>query len=138
MANEVFKIVEITLQDGTPVLLRPLPIGPLRRFMESWEKASDLDPNDDGFDVFINCCGIALERTFEKDERFQTLRANSDERERGEVLSEKYRDFLLDTLDIETIYKIIEICAGIKLNDPKLLEAAEKVLAEQAGATSTS
>ncbi len=30
----------------------------------------------------------------------------------------------LDVLDQLTVFKIIEVCGGIKLNDPKLMEAA--------------
>ena len=138
MANEVFRIVEITLQDGTDVRLRPLPIGPLRRFMSAWEATNDLTENEDGFDVLINCSGIALESTFKGNEMFPNgLRADADEREKGEVLSEKYKEYLTETLDLDTIYLVLEVCGGIKLNDPKLLEAAEKALME-AGQTSTS
>lgn len=38
----------------------------------------------------------------------------------------------LDILDQLTVFKIIEICGGIKLNDPKLMEMAIKA-ADQAG-----
>lgn len=34
------------------------------------------------------------------------------------------RDKLEDILDMPTIYKVIEICGGIKLDDPNLLAAA--------------
>lgn len=129
MATEVYKREEIVLQDGTEVLLRPLPIGPLRRFMEAWEAIKELPDGDDGFDVFINCAGIGLERNFTS--KFDRLKANADEKEKGEVLSAEYKEYLLDILDLDTIYKVLEITGDIKLNDPKLMEAALAAVAEQ-------
>lgn len=39
-------------------------------------------------------------------------------------------DWLEEALDEPTIYKIIEVCAGIKLNDPNLLAAAAAAMAQ--------
>lgn len=137
MATQVYQTVEITLQDDTDVVLKPLPIGALRRFMAAWEKISDIEEGDDGFDVFINCCGIALEKNF-KGKFDEGLRASVAEQEKGEFLSPEYKEYLVDTLDLDTIYKILDIAAGIKLNDPKLMEAAlEAQRAAALGKTST-
>lgn len=122
MASEVYEVEEIALQDGKDVTLRPLPIGRLRRFMKAWGKFSEADTDDDGFTVFINCAGIALEENFKG--QFDSLKATKEEQDNGEFLSEEYREHLEDVLDLETIYKILEVCGGIKLNDPKLIEAA--------------
>lgn len=122
MATQVYAKEEIVLQDGAEVTLKPLPIGRLRRFMEAWGKISELPEGDDGFDVFINCAGIALEDNFKG--RFDALKASSDEKEKGEFLSEQYKDYLLETLDLDTIYRVLDIAGGIKLNDPKIIEAA--------------
>ena len=134
MANKVYSTEEITLQDDTEVLLKPLPIGRLRRFMAAWEKIGNLPDGDDGFDVFINCCGVALEENFKG--KFESLKANASEQEEGEFLSADYKEYLLDTLDLDTIYKILEVSGGIKLNDPKLMEAALEAQA-QLGKSST-
>lgn len=130
MATRVYNVEQIELQDGKDVTLKPLAIGRLRRFMEAWSKASDLPEGDDGFGVFINCSGIALEENFKG--QFESLRANKEESAEGEFLSAEYKEYLEDTLDLDTIYKILEVSGGIKLNDPKLLEAA--LAAEQLGA----
>lgn len=135
MANKVYNTEEITLQDDTDVVLKPLPIGRLRRFMEAWEKIGDLPEGDDGFDVFVNCAGIALEENFKG--KFDALKATADEREKGEFLAGDYKEYLLDTLDLDTIYKILEVSGGVKLNDPKLMEAAMEAQKEL-GKTSTS
>ena len=123
MATAVYKQEEITLQDGKDVTLRPLAIGRLRRFMTAWQEFSKAEDDNDGFTVFINCAGISLEENFKGD--FDALKASKDEQEKGEFLSEEYKEYLEEVLDLDTIYKILEVCGGIKLNDPKLLEAAQ-------------
>lgn len=122
MATQVYTKEDIVLQDGIEVTLKPLPIGRLRRFMEAWEKISELPDGDDGFDVFINCAGIALEDNFKG--KFDALKASADEKEKGEFLSEEYKTYLLDTLDLDTIYRVLDVAGSIKLNDPKIIEAA--------------
>lgn len=127
MASSVYNEESIALQDGKEVTLRPLPIGALRRFMEAWGKFSDVKSEDDGFTVFVNCAGIALEKDFKED--FDNLKANETQRKKGEFLSPEYKEHLEDVLDLDTIYKILEVCGGINLNiDPKAMEEAEKNL----------
>lgn len=130
MANKVYNEETLTLQDDTEVTVRPLPIGRLRRFMEAWEKFGEIKSDQDGFNVFINCAGIAIEHEFKG--KFDSLKAPASAE--GEWLSEEYKDYCEEVLDLDTIYKIIEVAGGLKLNDPKLLEAAmEAARAEQAG-----
>jgi len=120
MATRAYKVEELTLQDDTDVVVKPLPIGPLRRFMEAWKATQDLKADEDGFSIFINCCGIALEKNFKG--QFDSLRAPNNAE--GEFLSEEYKNYLEEVLDIETIYVVMDVAGGIKLNDPKLMEAA--------------
>jgi hypothetical protein len=130
MATRAYKVEELTLQDDTDVVVKPLPIGPLRRFMDAWKATADLGEGDDGFNIFVNCSGIALEKNFKNDPKFDEegrtnpLAANVSEKQQGEFLSPKYKEYLEDVLDIETIYVIMDVAGGIKLNDPKLMEAA--------------
>lgn len=122
MATKIYKEKDIQLQDGTEVTLRPMPIGRLRRFMAVWEEFKDIDEDEDkSLDIFVNCSGIALEKelseTFEDDTKGTG----------GEVLSPKYREYLEDVLDMDTIYEIMEVCGGMKLNDPNLLAAVARM-----------
>ena len=118
MATKVYTEEDLTLQDETVVSIRPLNIGRLRRLMKAWKEFEKVgDDEDKSFDVFINCSGIALEHEFK--EKFTETRGKGDE-----VLSSEYREYLEDVLDMDTIYKIMEISAGMKLNDPNLLAAA--------------
>lgn len=130
MATQVYDEKEITLQDGTDVVLRPAPIGRLRRFMDAWGKFAEAQTDDDGFTVFINCSGIALENNFKG--KFDSLKASKEEQEKGEYLSPEYKEYLEDTLDLDTIYTVLDVCGGVKLNDPKLMEQALEA-AEQIG-----
>lgn len=128
MATEVYKKKEITLQDGTDVLLRPLPIARLRRYMKAFDFMGNLDPekDEDGFTVLVNCAGICLEDTFKKLGKFDSgVRAPAEKEAEGEFLSPEYKEYLEETLDTETIFEVLRVCADMDLQDPKLLEAAE-------------
>lgn len=120
MATKAYTAQDISLQDDTDVTVRPLPIGRLRRFLSAWEEIKELEEGDDGFGVFINCCGIALEHEYKGTGKFDSTKST----EAGKHLSDEYREYLEDVLDLETIYLILEVAGGIKLNDPKLMEAA--------------
>lgn len=114
MASEVYTVVEITLQDGEDVELRPLPIAQLRKFMKVWtthlaelsaafeEKGeaalTDESLNDKQYDVYIKLASLALERTM-KDTR----------------TTKEFENYLGDVLDEPTIFKILEVCGGLKL-----------------------
>lgn len=121
MATKIYKEKTIQLQDGVEVTLRPMPIGRLRRFMAVWEEFKDIDDEDKSLDIFVSCSGIALEK--ELSDRFDGDTKGTGE----EALSEKYKEYLEDVLDMDTIYEIMEICGGMKLNDPNLLAAVAKM-----------
>lgn len=123
MATTVYNQEDIVLQDGKEVTLRPLPIGRLRRFMEAWGRFANVKNDDEGFDVFLNCAGIALESEFKG--QFDSLKASKDEQENGQYLSEEYKEYLEDTLDLDTIYKILEVTGGIKFDANLMTEALE-------------
>jgi len=95
--------------------------------MDAWQKGlkSLEGEGGDEFEVFINCSGIALEHDFKG--KFDSLKSTVEGQEKGEYLSPEYKDYLEEVLDLETIYVILEVAGGIKLNDPKLLEAAERL-----------
>jgi hypothetical protein len=125
LANTVYDSKVIKLQDDTEVTLTPLPIGLLKKFMAAWKEFANLETEEQAFDIYINCCGIALSRDFK--EKFEkTLDAET-------VVTEQYREYLEGVLDMDTIYEVLDVCGGLKLYDPKLLEEAQKIAAEQAG-----
>lgn len=128
MATRVYTTEDITLQDGTDVTLKPLAIGRLRRFMDAWREFENVDDDNEGFDVFVNCAGIALEENYK--DKFDNLLPSAEQKKKGLHLNPEYKAELEQVLDLDSIYKILDVCGGIKLNDPKLLEAALQVTNE--------
>jgi hypothetical protein len=132
MATTVYEEVDVTLQDNTDVVLKPLPIAQLRRFMAAWKEMANLKGESDeekeeySFTVFVNCAGIALENQFLALEKFTETRGKG-----KDPLSKEYRDYLENVLDMDTIYKIMEVCGGLKLNDPNLMAALDAAAGNQ-------
>ena len=109
MANTVYDVEEVQLQNGQTAKLKPLSIAELRKFMAVMEKSKTIENENESLDILIEACGIALEK------QLPDLAKNKEELE--------------NALDVPTINKILEVCGGIKLDDPNLIAAA--VLAGQ-------
>ncbi len=106
MATTVYEVVDVELLDGTSLTLRPLKISLLKKFMVEFEKISDEKISSDNIksmDLLLNCAVIAMKQY-------------------NPELAEKEK--LEEVIDMPTIYKIVEVAAGIKLNDPNVLAAA--------------
>jgi len=109
MATTVYDVEEIQLQNGAIVKLKPLTIKELRKFMTAISKTAEVTTEDETLTILIDACAVALEK------QLPELVAN--------------RDAFEDVLDVPTINRILEVCGGIKMDDPNLLAAA--VLAGQ-------
>ena len=106
MATSVYEVVEIELIDGTKIKLRPLKISLLRDFMKRFQGLDNVEiasDNEKSMDLLMDCISIAMKQY-------------------SPELSD--REKLEDVIDLPTVYKIIEIAAGVKLNDPNLMAAA--------------
>jgi len=91
--------------------------------MKAWEAFSDIEDEEQAFDIYINCCGISLEKAVPEKVGEATVE---------QVISDEYRAYLEDVLDMDTIWKVLEICGGMSRPDPKALEEAQKALMERA------
>ena len=109
MATTVYDVEEIQLQNGAIVKLKPLTIKELRKFMVAIAKTAEATTEDETLSILIEACAVALEKQL------------------PDLV--KDIDAFEDTLDVPTINRILEICGGIKMDDPNLLAAA--VLAGQ-------
>ena len=109
MATTVYDVEEIELQNGARVKLKPLTIKELRKFMVAIQRTQEVTSEDETLNILIDACAVALEKQL------------------PELV--KDRDALEDALDVPTINRILEVCGGIKMDDPNLLAAA--VLAGQ-------
>lgn len=109
MATTVYDVEEIELQNGAKAKLKPLSIKQLRKFMEVVKKIQDSQEEDVTLGILIDACAVALETQL------------------PDLVSD--RDKLEEALDVPTINRILEVCGGIKMDDPNLIAAA--VLAGQ-------
>ena len=138
MATEINQKVPIELQDGQEVILCSLPIARLRKFMAAWREMEDVEVEEDTFDVFINCAGIAigpqLKGREELADRFELTDGSGKKKAH---LDPKFKEYMEEVVDVNTALEIMKVCGGIDLKDPKLIQmTAEAAMA--AGTTSTS
>ena len=107
MATKVYETVELELLDGRTITVKPLNLKNLREVMKEWSKASDVKTEDEFLDVLITCTSIAF-RQFAPD------------------LAESKTE-LEESVDLQTMYKILEVAADIRLNDPNLVATAQEL-----------
>jgi hypothetical protein len=110
MATEVYNRGNIYLIDGTELEIIPLKIKYLREFMVEFEGIKDASDDDEAIDVLSKCVGICMKQYFPE-----------------------IADTVEDNLDLPTIYKVIDIAAGIKIN--KKSEEPVKEQAKTSGST---
>ena len=104
MATTVYETIDIELLDGTKVRMRPLKISLLREFMNKFADISEVaDDNDKSMDILLECVQIAM-RQYAPD--------LATDRERLE-----------DSIDLPSVYKVIEAASGIKFDDTGNLTA---------------
>jgi hypothetical protein len=110
MATEVYNKGNIYLIDGTELEIIPLKIKYLREFMVEFEGMKDASDDNKAIEVLSKCVGICMKQ-----------------------YCPEIADTVEDNLDLPTIYKVIDIAAGIKIN--KKSEEPVKEQAQASGAT---
>lgn len=101
MATKVYETIELELQDGTVITVKPLNLKTLRLVMKEWQKIAEIQNEDDFLDILVKCTSIAMSH-----------------------LAPEKADSVEEDIDLQTMYKILEISADIKLNDPNLAATA--------------
>jgi inhibitor of KinA sporulation pathway (predicted exonuclease) len=102
MSTEVYEEKVIKLINGTEIKVRPLKISLLRPFMKKFEGISAVaEDNDKSLSLLMECVQIAMQQY--NPEIAGDLKA------------------LEETLDLPTVYKIVEEASGVKLSDASLL-----------------
>lgn len=96
MPNKVYDSATINLIDGTEVFMTPLKIKYLREFMEVFEEMEGTKTEDETLNKLLDCARIAMKQYCP---RLKTI------------------EDVEDNIDIKTMYKVLEIAAGIKIND---------------------
>lgn len=113
MATSVYTTEDVQLQDETTVTLKPLNIKALRKFMTVMEDFAKAKSDEEGFEVLLKAAALCVAKQ----------RPEFYDAEKGET-TEAFED----AIDMPTVYKILEVCGGVKLNDPNLLAAAAEAL----------
>jgi len=98
MATTVYQSVDVELFSGKVITLRPLKLSLLRKFMKEFDGLGGVaDDNDKSLTKMVDCVAIAMQQ-YDAD-----------------LASDK--EALEDELDLPTIYRIIEVASGIKMDD---------------------
>jgi hypothetical protein len=113
MATTVYTIEEVSLQDDSKVTLKPLNIKNLRKFMKIMDAFGEAKTEQESFEILLDASALCL-----KSARPEFWNDSDD----------KHSEDFEEVADMPTIYKILDVCGGIKLNDPNLLAAATEVL----------
>lgn len=109
--NKVYNEEEIELQDGTELTLRPAVLKVLRKGNAKMQDFPTAESEDEALTVMAEAAYICIHSQLEEGK--QSI------------------EWFEDAVDMESLYKILEVCLGIKLNNPKLLEAVAASQASQ-------
>jgi hypothetical protein len=105
MATKIYDSDTITTIDGVEIYITPLKIKYLRMFLEEFETVK-LSKDDDGaIERLLYCTKIAMQQYFPKIKTIEDVG---------------------DSFDLQTVYKIINIAAGIKINQDKTEETVKQ------------
>jgi hypothetical protein len=107
MATKLYNTHTIYLFDGTEVEISPLKIKYLRQFMDTFNLVTNAKDDDESLMILSECTRIAMKQFYPE-------------------ISKSIED-IEDNIDMPTIHKILEISAGIKIND-----SSEQPVTEQA------
>jgi hypothetical protein len=96
MATKIYDTKKISLVDDRVIIAAPLKIKYLREFLETFEKIKEAKSDDESISILAQCALIAMKQY---------------------CPSIKTIEDLEDSLDLPTIYDVIDVAAGIKINE---------------------
>jgi hypothetical protein len=98
MAKNVYESKTINLIDGTEILMSPLKIKFLKEFMDIFDLIKFATNDEQSIMILSECATICMKQHYPVIEN---------------------REQLEDLVDLPTIYEMLDICAGIKINGEK-------------------
>jgi hypothetical protein len=113
MATKVYKTENVHLFNGTELEISPLKIKYLREFMVAFDDIKNAKNDDEAIGTLVECVRVCMKQYYPD-------------------ISKTVED-VEDNVDMPTIYKILDISAGIKIN--KKSEEPVKNQAEKSGET---
>lgn len=96
MATTIYDTQKFYLVDGKEINASPLKIKYLREFLEVFNTIKQAKGDDESIGVLVSCALVAMKQYY------PSIRTTEE---------------LEDSLDLPTIYKVIDIAAGIKINE---------------------
>ncbi len=105
MATKIYESDTVYTVDGIAIYLTPLKIKYLREFLEEFDNVKTAKDDSEAIDKLTKCSVIAMKQYYPE---FKTV------------------EDLEDNFDLNTIYKIINIAAGIKINKDNEEETVKK------------
>lgn len=102
MATTVYDVEEIQLSNGETLVIKPLTIKHLKKFLKVMKKMEDpkIESEEQVMEIFVEGAMVCLEQL--KPE-----------------LAEDIETFE-EVIEVPTLMKILEVAGGLKLNDPNL------------------
>lgn len=110
MAKTITNVETVYLVDGTPIKMSSLNIKFLKEFMDIFDLIQFAQNEDQSIMILAECAVVCMRQYYP-------------------VIQN--REQLEDNIDLPTIYKIIDICAGIKIDPDKKDEDIEKQAKDQ-------
>ena len=105
MATRVYETSIIYLVDGTPIEISPLKIKYLRQFMDVFDLVKTAKSDDEAIPLLSECARICMQQYYPLIKTIEDLE---------------------DNLDLKTIYKIIDVAAGVKIKKESEQEVIEQ------------
>jgi hypothetical protein len=105
LATTVYDIEEIQLSNGDTLVIKPLTIKHLKKFLAVIKKMDDpsVTEEDQIMEIFVEGAMVCLE---------QLMPALAEDKDKFE-----------EVIEVPTLMKILEVAGGLKLNDPNLAVA---------------
>jgi hypothetical protein len=95
MATEIYNIKFINLIDGLELCITPLKIKFLRAFMDAFDLVKESKNDDEAMQALSYCATIAMKQYHPEIKTVEDLE---------------------DSIDLQTMYQILDVAAGIKIN----------------------
>ena len=112
MATRIYNTETIELIDGTVIEISPLKIKYLREFMEAFNFIDLAENDEEAIVALANCARIAMKQYYP---------------------SIKTMEDLEDSIDLPTVYKILNIAAGIKVDKDETEESVKSQATKSEG-----
>ena len=111
MATRIYETSTIELFDGNSIEISPLKIKYLRQFMDAFEFVKSAKTDDDAIFFLSECARICMQQYYPSIKTMTDLEEN---------------------LDLNSIYKIIDVAAGIKIKKESDKEVKEQAVSSGA------